>query len=144
VGITRAMRQLYLTYAQKRAVFGAHTPGRRSRFLDEIPGDLLEETVQEVFRPGMSWSGPATMSRRRGAQEITWAQAASEPESIVVQRVRESRSPASQFQLGDDVVDPKFGDGVVIGLTSDGIVVRFARDGSERTLLREFLRVTLR
>ncbi len=42
VGITRAMRQLYLTHARRRAVFGAQTYGMRSRFLDEIPADLLE------------------------------------------------------------------------------------------------------
>ena len=37
VGVTRAMRELYLTYARRRAVFGAQTSGMRSRFLDEIP-----------------------------------------------------------------------------------------------------------
>ncbi len=149
VGITRAMRQLYLTHTRKRAVFGAPTPGRPSRFLAEIPGDLLEETLQATLRPG-SWlpgSSPGrrvSMSGRQGTGQITWAQAASTPDPIVVRRVLESKSPVSQFQLGDDVVDPKFGDGVVIGVKSDGIVVRFARDGSERTLLTEFLRVTRR
>ena len=52
VGITRAMRQLYLTYARRRAVFGAQTYGMRSRFLDEIPADLLEEPQETVFRGG--------------------------------------------------------------------------------------------
>ena len=37
VGITRAMRQLYLTSARRRDVFGATQYGMRSRFLDEIP-----------------------------------------------------------------------------------------------------------
>ncbi|HEX3911584.1 MAG TPA: UvrD-helicase domain-containing protein, partial [Solirubrobacteraceae bacterium] len=37
VGVTRAMRELYLTYAQRRAVFGAQTMGLRSRFLGEVP-----------------------------------------------------------------------------------------------------------
>ncbi len=56
VGITRAMRQLYLTYARRRAVFGAATYGMRSRFLDEIPSDLLDEHEQIAFRPGAGWS----------------------------------------------------------------------------------------
>ncbi len=43
VGVTRAMRELYLTYAQRRAVFGAQTIGLRSRFLGEIPAELLDE-----------------------------------------------------------------------------------------------------
>src|SRR6202043_3513281 len=40
VGVTRAMRQLHISYARRRAVFGAHAYGLRSRFLDEIPADL--------------------------------------------------------------------------------------------------------
>src|SRR5207302_8947672 len=43
VGVTRAMRELYLTHALRRAVFGTGTYGLRSRFLDEIPGELADE-----------------------------------------------------------------------------------------------------
>src|SRR6185312_9075548 len=42
VGVTRAMRKLYLTYARRRAVFGAQSYGMPGRFLTEIPGDLLD------------------------------------------------------------------------------------------------------
>src|SRR6478735_5386865 len=42
VGMTRAMRDLYLTYARRRAVFGAATFALPSRFLAEIPPDLVE------------------------------------------------------------------------------------------------------
>src|SRR5271154_2649067 len=51
VGVTRAMRALYLTYARRRAVFGAQTSGMRSRFLDEIPSELVDEP-QEPARWG--------------------------------------------------------------------------------------------
>ena len=40
VGVTRAMRSLYLTHARRRALFGAQSYGLRSRFLDEIPAEL--------------------------------------------------------------------------------------------------------
>ena len=43
VGVTRAMRQLYLTYAQVRRFFGTESINRPSRFLLEIPTDTLEE-----------------------------------------------------------------------------------------------------
>jgi DNA helicase-2/ATP-dependent DNA helicase PcrA len=42
VGMTRAMRDLYLTYARRRAVFGAASYALPSRFLAEIPPDLVE------------------------------------------------------------------------------------------------------
>ena len=67
VGITRAMRDLYLTFARRRAVFGAQNYGLPSRFLSEIPPDLTdrEGTLQAIgavaaaqnVRPrAMSWS----------------------------------------------------------------------------------------
>jgi len=43
VGITRAMEQLYITYAQRRRVFGHEEARRVSRFVREIPSELLEE-----------------------------------------------------------------------------------------------------
>ena len=54
VGITRAQRDLYLTYARARSVFGARTYGLRSRFLDEIPDELTDREESPIFRPASS------------------------------------------------------------------------------------------
>jgi len=43
VGITRARRRLYLTHAWSRSLFGASSYNPPSRFLNEIPGELIEE-----------------------------------------------------------------------------------------------------
>jgi DNA helicase-2/ATP-dependent DNA helicase PcrA len=157
VGITRAMRQLYLTYARRRAVFGAATYGMRSRFLDEIPPDLLEEYQETAFRPGASWSpggATATVTARRGSARGgsagTWGEAASAGRSAVRDReaaVSLAAQPAPQrvFRLGEDVVHAAFGDGVVTGVEPGGvIVVRFADDGSERKLMAEYAPVSRR
>ena len=58
VGITRAMRELYLTSARRRDVFGATQYGMRSRFLDEIPAELTDRPADARGAPG---------GRRRGA-----------------------------------------------------------------------------
>ncbi len=78
VGVTRAMRQLYLTYARRRAVFGAQTFGLPSRFLDEIPQDLLEEPKEMIFRPGaitagLGGTGISTMPRA-GTALASWGE----------------------------------------------------------------------
>jgi DNA helicase-2/ATP-dependent DNA helicase PcrA len=44
VGITRAQRKLYLTSASRRRVFGEYQSTEPSRFLDEIPAELMEKT----------------------------------------------------------------------------------------------------
>src|SRR5947208_1993554 len=58
VGITRAKRELYLTHARVRSLFGAREWNVPSRFLSEIPDDLVDREVQEPrsFRP--SWTEP--------------------------------------------------------------------------------------
>jgi DNA helicase-2/ATP-dependent DNA helicase PcrA len=133
VGVTRAMRRLYLTYARRRAVFGAQSYGMPSRFLTEIPGDLLEEGGDIGFRAGAS----ITPSLARGAATV-WG-------STPARREPRLQEEIAAFRLGEDVVHAAFGDGVVTGVEPDGvIVVRFAGDGSERKLMAEYAPVSKR
>jgi DNA helicase-2/ATP-dependent DNA helicase PcrA len=117
VGITRAKRELYLTYARTRALFGNRDWNLRSRFIDEIPIELTDRDEQgPTGREGAStWSGGA-------------AAAAVEP-----------TGPGAIFALGDDVTHAQFGEGVVVGVEPGGlVVVRFAGDGSERKLMADY------
>jgi len=140
VGITRAMRRLHLTYARRRALFGAQTFGMRSRFLDEIPSDLLEEPREQLFRAASMASaarpsGATATLPRAGTGQRTWTQSTA----------GESLPAAAQFRLGEDIVHAAFGDGVVTGVEPGGvIVVRFADDGSERKLMAEYAPVSRR
>jgi DNA helicase II / ATP-dependent DNA helicase PcrA len=141
VGITRAQRDLYVTCARQRTVFGAHGYSLPSRFLAEIPQEL---TDREEVRPRAaaaagfrerltSWpvSNPATEAEG-GAQTIR------------IGRAR-SREDLPDFRMGEEVSDAKFGEGTVIGVEPGGIVViRFARDGSERKLLSQYAQLTKR
>jgi DNA helicase-2/ATP-dependent DNA helicase PcrA len=138
VGVTRAMRELYLTHALRRAVFGAQTYGLRSRFLDEIPSELLEEPVKRGPARAGAWPAglraTAGVSAALDAAEAQWSDA----------RVSEASATVA-FRLGEDVVHAAFGEGVVTGLEPDGvIVVRFAGDGSERKLMAEYAPVSRR
>ena len=127
VGITRAQRDLYLTYARQRTLFGAREYGLRSRFLDEIPDELTDE---ERAAPDTQWSGGGRLPGESGAG---WsAPGADEP------------APAA-YRLGDEVVHAAFGDGVVTGVEPGGIVVvHFAGDGSERKLVAAYAPITKR
>jgi DNA helicase-2/ATP-dependent DNA helicase PcrA len=121
VGITRAMRQLYLTHARTRLLFGNRDWNMRSRFIDEIP---LEFTDREEDAP----TGPAAAAR--------WDRGGSAPEPPVG---AEPPYAGASFTLGDDVVHAQFGEGVVVGVEPGGlVVVRFAADRSERKLMADY------
>jgi DNA helicase-2/ATP-dependent DNA helicase PcrA len=140
VAVTRAMRELYLTYARRRAVFGAESYGLPSRFLDELPAELTDFQGEAQGRFGgldAALGGAGAIAAGRisaGGSSGGWA------------ATRISPSPAASiFRLGDDVVHPAFGEGVVTGLEPGGvIVVRFAGDGSERKLMSEYAQVSRR
>ena len=137
VGITRAMRDLTLTYARRRTLFGAESFGLRSRFLDEIPGELTDSSDDVLG------SGAGRISASRGPVGAggpgLWAAASAPSQS------GGPKAPAPVFRIGDDVVHAAFGEGVVTGIEPGGIVViRFAGDGSERRLLADVAPVTRR
>jgi DNA helicase-2/ATP-dependent DNA helicase PcrA len=116
VGITRAKRELYLTYARTRALFGNRDWNLRSRFIDEIPIELTDREEQ----------GP--VGREAASTWGTQATGAPEPSG-----------PGAIFALGDDVTHAQFGEGVVVGVEPGGlVVVRFAGDGSERKLMADY------
>jgi DNA helicase-2/ATP-dependent DNA helicase PcrA len=139
VAVTRAMRELYLTYARRRSVFGASTYSLASRFLDEIPAELCEREELPVPRPGgihvgagVGVGGLATVGARGGGGG-DWASAS------------RASAPTVSYRLGDDIVHAAFGEGVVTGVEPDGIiVVRFAGDGSERKLMADYAPVSRR
>ena len=139
VGVTRAKRALYLTHARRRAVFGAQTLGLPSRFLDEIPAELLDRVQAPALH---SW---ATTSAGVGATNGGTALRGPSPGGWAAARATETPPAGKVFRMGEDVVHTAFGDGVVTGVEPGGvIVVRFADDGSERKLMAEYAPVSHR
>jgi superfamily I DNA/RNA helicase len=131
VGITRAERDLYLTSARTRTVFGARNYGAPSRFIGEIPAELTDRESQQSRSPGgfrtrvTSWNS----GFGSGGGDLP---SPDEP-------------PPPAYRLGDDVVHAAFGDGVVTGVEPGGIVViRFASDRSERKLVADLAPISKR
>ena len=65
VGMTRAQSNLVLTSASRRRVFGEYQSTQPSRFLDEIPAELVERIAQRIALPTRARSATATMSSAR-------------------------------------------------------------------------------
>ena len=71
VGITRAKEKLYLTHAKSRKVWGNYQSNPRSRFLEEIPTDLIEEISAENSNYGYKSSFSSTVSKIREKRKIS-------------------------------------------------------------------------
>lgn len=115
VGVTRAMDHLYLLHTFRRTIFGQSALSTPSRFLCDIPDELVEG------KPQMS----APIQRPRAVspdRSVVWDHKASPTPSHPVQ---------PHFAIGDTVAHTKFGEGVIIGshLTSDDQEVEVAFPG---------------
>jgi len=112
VGATRAMRQLYITYAEQRRLYGVDQYGQPSRFISELPADLIEE-----IRPQLQVSRPVFVRRSTSLDE----------------------PPSHSMRMGSRVRHTKFGDGVVLNFEGNGpqarIQVNFEGQGTKWLML---------
>ncbi len=135
VGITRAQRDLYLTSARTRTVFGARNFGTTSRFVAEIPKELTDPESQAPRGFG-AIQARATSWRSGGT---SWGSGVSNDPPAP------PAPPPVAFRLGDDVVHAAFGEGVVTGVEPGGIVViRFSTDRTERKLVADLAPISKR
>ena len=127
VGITRAQERLYLCHAWSRTLFGATDYYPASRFLAEIPEELVEAHGQiERPRSGLS-----------AHREAVVAAALREPSASAPLGARGAEHLG--LQVGDDVAHEQFGEGVVVGIEGRDdkaeAVIRFRDIGEKRLLL---------
>ena len=117
VGTTRAMRHLYLTYAEQRRMHGVDSYGAPSRFIAEIPAELVEEV-----RPKVQVSRPAYVPQHR-------------PSGVAARSQRYTDDTPGSLRLGQRVRHQKFGDGVVLSVEGQGsnarVQVNFERQGTK-------------
>ncbi len=148
VGITRAERHLYLSHAWSRMLFGSTSSNIPSRFLNEIPAELLRDVGGDPVRPSFG------NGRRYGAEDddggtpgrSVFGRGHPGGESGFDATGRRRRPPpssgAEQLALvpGDRVVHGKWGEGRVVEASAPGeeaeAVVVFDSVGRKKLLLR--------
>ena len=113
VGITRAMQKLYLTYAESRRLHGTDIFNPPSRFLKEIPAELIDE-----IRPRAQTTAPYARKRSSSFNDT---------------------ASDIGFSLGDKVSHPSFGDGIVLNYEGVGesasIQINFEAVGTKWLML---------
>jgi DNA helicase-2/ATP-dependent DNA helicase PcrA len=111
VGVTRARERLYLTHAWSRMLFGTSSYNPPSRFLGEIPSELVRAIEEDE-------SGEVASTIREAVQ---------------------GRRETLQVAAGDTVLHDRWGEGVVLAVSGSGTdaeaTVRFEDAGEKRLLL---------
>jgi DNA helicase-2/ATP-dependent DNA helicase PcrA len=125
VGMTRAMRQLYFTYAEQRRLHGVDSHNAPSRFIQELPPAMIEE-VRPRIRLSQAPAADAHNGRARNGLS-PW------------------RTPLTEvlgggMRLGTRVRHGKFGEGTVLNIEGQGpharVQVNFEQQGSKWLMLQ--------
>ena len=136
VGLTRAQKILYITYAQSRMTHGQYRQGALSRFVEPIPAESMKRVTRQAHRSSSrarqyGHTEPGSFTERA---QRPWGDAQPVPKKV-------APPPVPDFQDGNKVFHPKFGEGTVLQVTErrDGdkeVAVEFknAAHGTKRLM----------
>lgn len=145
VAMTRAMKELYLTAATSRRIYGQMLPQQQSRFIQEL-GDTIQDESVIFSAQGDSDYAADRGKRLTGGHRTGFADDALREEyerqrenfrrKIREKKERLDRQLKTPFRVGDKVTHPKFGQGTVVSVVpnpdGDELTIAFDRKGLKR------------
>jgi DNA helicase-2/ATP-dependent DNA helicase PcrA len=121
--MTRAMKQLYFTYAEQRRLHGVDSYNAPSRFIQEIPPAMIEEVRPRIRVTHAPSAGAASSGSKRALGRGALAE-----------------TLGDGMRLGTRVRHGKFGEGVVLTVEGQGpharVQVNFEQQGSKWLMLQ--------
>ncbi len=144
VAITRAKRRLYITTAESRLLYGQTQRNKRSRFIDEIPEEYMENkdnTKRTASAPSGGFGTTSALSERTygGRKQSNYLQE---------RAASQAKAPAAgsqSFAAGDRINHRKFGDGTVLTATpmgNDTLLEISFDEGGTKKLAAAFAKIT--
>jgi len=142
VGITRARRQVYLSFAGSRRIHGQWQSSIPSRFVQELPPETVIEDVAQGLGGGIPFgrATPAQLASggygdgASGGYGPGWRRMAARRESGAEDQTFTPQGNAGGFVAGDRVFHQKFGMGDVIHVDGDKLEIAFDRAGHKKVV----------
>ena len=151
VGITRAKEHLFLTCARQRTIFGSTSCNKISRFIEEIPAELMEG-AEELTKPSRineqtEWKygkKPVTsyvipgINTNRTTPTYSFRTADSFLNNVVA--AKNSDIDLSQYKTGQTIYHKKFGEGIITEIAPEGddlkLDISFEKVGHKRLMAK--------
>lgn len=141
VGITRAEEELYLTHAQMRTLYGRTNMNPISRFINEIPVELMDGMETTKKSP---FGGAGSMRKSFGSSQKQEAPPKRRAEKM--QAHKSSGAESKSWSVGDKAAHKKWGTGTVVRVQGEGekleLDVAFPAPVGIKRLLAKFAPIT--
>jgi len=146
VGLTRARRQVFVSFAANRRIHGQWQSGARSRFIDELPAAQIEMVTEMGLGAAPSWgAGAAASTGWRGTSPgwgAAWETARDARNARQPLLIESGRPPArgqeirkvGGFAIGDRVFHQKFGYGTVRAVEDNKLAIDFEHAGDKKVM----------
>ncbi|MDO5713026.1 MAG: DNA helicase PcrA [Tissierellia bacterium] len=131
VAVTRAEKELYITSAENRMLYGNTIMNRRSRFIDEMIEHL--DIIEAESKTSTKEFSPRLMEQRDYTADISKYQVKAKNTKEYTSKTKEN------IKVGDKVKHKKFGKGMIVSIKDKGndkeIVIAFDQKGLKKLLL---------
>lgn len=138
VGMTRAMERLYLTCARFRTLYGQSNYNEVSRFVDEIPAEMIRDLQEERAMARLGIQRNRAAQRQAGSWDAPGSRGADYAAAGGRGSGGADASPAHTFGSGDRVRHAKFGVGTVVAVQPSGsdtmLTVAFPGEGVKKLM----------
>lgn len=124
VGITRARKKAFIAYASSRRIYGNWVNAIPSRFVDELPPEVIETVSQSgMVQEGRSshWDSSGFQAKSKPAAASSWDKKVQSEDGTV-------------FARGDRVFHNKFGYGKIINIDGHKLDIAFEKSGKKRVM----------
>lgn len=121
VGMTRAKEKLYLSYAYSRMYFGKYSNQTVSRFIQDLPLDIIEGNKNDLAKPkaASSASGYSLLDKYKRKKELT-------------ADIPMSNSNVEEYTMGENVSHPVFGKGKIVAKDASMYTIVFSGSGIKK------------
>lgn len=148
VGITRAKEYLYLTYAKQRTIFGSTSCNKISRFIEEIPTELLDiNQISEKTKKEQEWkygqNKPITYvitgsTKQQTKPQFQFRTAESFLNSITTEK--QNTIDMNKYKIGQTIYHKKFGEGIITNIAKEDddlkLDISFEKSGNKRLMAK--------
>ncbi|MFI3210506.1 MAG: DNA helicase PcrA [Peptostreptococcaceae bacterium] len=142
VGITRAKDDLYMISTRRRTLYGKTATSISSRFIEELPNEVIEKLNPTVNEVTYSKSSYNVLDQYTKKYKSSMNKSTAKKVNAVIKDEKEIDMDTVEFKLADKIHHKKFGVGTIVAINGNDLTISFQNQGIKK-INREYTTIDL-